>query len=233
MSVGVCSIAFGKEHIEECKKLIPKVNSDFYVLTDDDTFMIENTIVDKTEFNFNKKRIPILEAFKKHDTVICFDTDIDLKTNIDHNQFENIEDGLYVKWFGGLQFIRGNRISINQILKSSTPFDDLNQYGFALTECGATESNVGFFDEYVFVLKIRDENKRKEFISNWESINNKTLNRQPKDRHGKNLNGAVESLIISLACNLTGISLYFTELQPFFNAIVHYDSVQPPSKTIL
>lgn len=233
MSVGVCSIAFGKEHVDECEKLIKKVNSDFYVLTDDENFKINNVILDSSEFNFNKKRIPILEAFKKHDTVICFDTDIDLKTNIDHDLFENIEDGLYVKWLGSLQFIRGHKISINQILKSSTPFDDLNRYGVALTECGANESNICFFDEYVFILKIRDENKRKEFITNWESINNRTIDRQPKDRHGKNLNGAVESLIISLACNLTGISLYSTELQPFFNAIVHYDSVKPPSKTIL
>lgn len=233
MSVGVCAIAFGKEHVDECKKLISKIDSDFYVLTDDDTFVRDNVTIDNTTFNFNKKRIPISESFNKHNTSICFDTDIDLKTNINDFDFENIEDGLHVKWSGSLQFIRGQKISVNQILKGSTSFDDLNQYGKSLIECGANESNICFFDEYVFVLKIRNEDKRKEFISNWESINNHTINHQPKDRHGKNLNGAVESLIISLACNLTGINVYFNELRPFFNAIVHYDSVQPPVKTLL
>jgi hypothetical protein len=232
MSIGICLIAFGEEHVNECKSIINKFDSNLYILTDDETFITDNVMVDKTTFNFNKKRIPIFEAFKKHNITICFDTDIDLKTNINPDLFENIEDGLYVKWLGNVQFIRGQKISINQILKGNSPFDDLNQYGESLVRCGANESNVCFFDEYVFVLKISNEETKKEFITNWESIYNSTLYSQPKDRHGYNLNGSLESLIISLACNLSKIKLYFNELQPFFNSVVHYDSVQH-SKTLL
>lgn len=100
MSIGVCSIAFGKEHVDECKNLIKQINLNFYVLTDDDTLIANNVIIDKTTFNFNKKRIPISEAFKKHNIVICLDTDVNLKIDIDENLFNDIDDGLYVNGWG-------------------------------------------------------------------------------------------------------------------------------------
>jgi hypothetical protein len=232
MSIGICSIAFGKEHVDECKNLIKQVSSDFYVLTDDDTLIADNVIVDKTTFNFNKKRIPISEAFKKHDIVICLDTDVNFKVNINEDLFNDIEDGLYVKWMGGIELIKEHKLSITQILKSKTPFEDINEYGKSLIQCGANESNICFFDEYMFVLKISNQDTKDRFITNWESIYNKTIDSQPKDRHGDNLNGAIESLIISLACYLSEIKLYFNELHPLFNGVIHYSSV-PYTKTLL
>ena len=230
MSFAVCFLAHGIEHVDEYNKIRDRIGNETFVLTNDSNLFASNVILDDTKFNFNKKRIPIKRALEKYDTVVCLDTDIDIICDL--SLPNDLCEGLHVKWLGKSQTINNTRLSISELLNGKTQFEDLNNYGQSLTDSGANNYNTFFFDEYAFILKILDKEKRTLFIDNWNLLYEKTLKNQAKDRHTGKLEGSIESLIISLACEFSNIGIFTDKCKNFFDSIVHYGSVQVTKKLV-
>lgn len=237
--IGSISIlAYGEEHLKEFFNLQPKLtNCRVYVYTDSPNLKNQEnlTVIRSDEdFNFNLKRKCLEAAFQENEIVIMMDTDLSLENEINVDNFIDIPDGLYVNWLGCVQNYKNEKTSINQILTGKSKIAELNNYGIALSECGATINNLNFFDEYLFLLKITDRKTRDDFFNNWEYIDNKTRNSQPKDRHKNELSGALESLIISLSCSKSGIQIYdkSVSVKKIFDLIHHLGSVDITKKLI-
>jgi hypothetical protein len=230
MSVAVSILAFGSEHVNEFNTLSKQIrNNQIYVYTDSDEIELNDNIIkiyNKEDFNFNLKRIPIYNAFLDNDVVVMMDTDISLNHDFDFTYLNNIEDGLYVSWCGTVQNYKEKKISINQLLNAKTGIEEVDVYGESLVKCGANINNIMFFDEFIFVIKLSDKEKKDSFIKTWERINYETINHQPKDRHNQILKGALESLIISLSCNLNGIKIFNNKnvVTRLFETITHFGS---------
>jgi hypothetical protein len=228
MSLGLCSLVYGDNHLLEFNQLIKTINHiPIYVYTDLDSSKFDKTLNIKygdLPFNFNLKRFAIEFGLQNHNTIICLDTDINL--NYDLKSLPTISDGIYVNWLGGVQMYSGIKISINKFINKESGIDELTNYASSLIECGATKTNITFFDEFAFIVNISDTTIKNKFITEWDSIVNNTIYSQPKDRHGENLNGALESLIISLAAHKCGLPIISINQKTdlFFKSIIHYNS---------
>lgn len=232
MSVAISILAYGTEHIEEFRDLINKIHKPpVFVYTDSDDIEESCNVIPITSqepFNYNLKRNAIDFAFRENDVVVMMDTDIRFDYEYDFTNLTDIEEGLHVYWMGSVQNYKDKKISITQVLNNKTGIDEINSYGEKLITCGATIDNITFFDEFIFVLKISDASKKKDFIETWKTIDNQTKMSQPKDRHNNELNGALESLIISLSCNMNGIKIINNseKVKRLFDAVVHYGSIK-------
>jgi hypothetical protein len=235
--IGVCFLAFGEEHINEFNNISSQIHDvNIYVCTDNSSAITTavSIIEEKKVFNFNLKYKAIEQAFKYHNTLIVLDTDVKLNPVLNLDNLDNLDDGLYTIWAGISQKYRGEKISTYQLLSNTSQFDELNDYGNSLKQFGADINNIYFFDEYFFVLKISDDDTKTKFIQTWKEIYETTIISQPKDRHEFKLNGAIESLIISLACHKCGIPILSKiQLKTFFNSITHYGSTPIKTKTSL
>lgn len=238
MSIAISILAYGEEHLKEFANLYSKIsNCEVYVYTDSvDLASQENLTIIKSDeqFNYNLKRKCLEAAFEKNKIVVMMDTDLSLENEINFNDFIDIPDGLYVNWSGSVQNYKNEKTSIHQILTGKSKINELNLYGKALSECGGTIHNINFFDEYLFLLKISDEKTRRDFFENWEKIDNKTRNSQPTDRHKNELTGALESLVISLSCSMSGIQIYDKSIpvKKVFDLILHLGSIDKTKNLI-
>lgn len=230
MNCAITVLAKGDEHISEFNRTFSdSFEYNLFVVTDHLEKIVNSNaikIFDGDEFNFNQKLIPIDKAFQNHDVVISLDTDILFRQNLDFTQLELLEDGLYVNWAGNVQKYKNSKVSINQILTGNSSFTELNDYGQVLIECGANLNNISFFDEFIFMVKLTNPNDKSNFIHNWRNAYQKTIKKQPKDRHYGLLNGAVESLIITLSCYQSNIKIFENNqvFKNIYHSIVHYGS---------
>ena len=188
---GLCFLAYGDEHIQEFNELMKRIpNYPVFVLTDYASKINQkpNIYINQTNkpFNFNLKRFAINEAFKKYDTIIMLDTDIDI------NSFEFVNeiktDGMYVEWIDPALTHKGIRLNATN-----------NQYCIELNKLNNNNLPVQFIPEYCVCIKISDIYKRNEFIRKWGEIHNKIKKYEPTDRH-YNLSGAIEGCIMYLTC---------------------------------
>lgn len=237
-TIGICFLAFGEEHINEFNIISSQLkNENVYVCTDNASLITSNPthiIEEQKTFNFNLKYKAIEDAFNHHNTLIVLDTDVKLNPTLNTQPLSNLEDGLYPVWLGVNQKYKNEKISTYQLLSNTSQFNELNIYGSALKAFGANVTNIYFFDEYFFVLKISNETLKQKFIETWKRIYQKTITSQPKDRHQFKLNGAIESLIISLVCNKCEIPIQINpQLKTFFNSVTHYGSTPIETKISL
>jgi hypothetical protein len=236
MSLVACSIlSVGEEHNEELYDLLPSLSdNDVYVYTDSKNEFNENQCIikNKGEFNFNKKLYPLDKAFIEHDTVICLDTDITI-LNTESLKLTNLETGVYVSWLGKTQMYKNKKTSIYQLLQGVGD-SELVRHVNSLTFFGANMDNLYFFDEFLFVVVIKDSKIKNKFIKTWKKIYKATLEDQPTDRHENKLKGACESLIISLVCDVCGIKIIDNNpaLKNLFNSIRHTKKTQKPTNFI-
>lgn len=237
-NIGLCFLAYGEEHINEFNIISSQLNNELIYVCTNQADLITSTptiIINETKtFNFNLKYRAIEEAFKYHNTIVALDTDIKLNPILNTTILNNLDDGLYTIWKGVSQKYKNEKISTYQLLSNTSQFKELNVYGSSLKPFGADVNNIYFFDEYLFVLKISNEDMKNKFIQTWKQIYQKTILSQPKDRHEFKLNGAIESLILSLVCHKCGIPIESkTELKTFFNSITHYGSTPIQTKSSL
>jgi hypothetical protein len=236
-NLAICSLVYGNEHLFEFNRLIKSIkNVPIYAYTNLYDISINskvNLIFGDLPFNFNLKRFAIKKAFKKYDTILCMDTDIVSKYNFD-TEFD-LEDGIYTFWKGDVQMYKNTKLSINKFINKTSEIEELNSYADGLIKCGATIDNIKFFDEWAFIIKIKNEDIRNQFIDKWDDINSKTLEMQPKDRHVGELNGALESLIISLAASKCNLKIYSNNIQtiPLFESLTHYNSININNKSLI
>lgn len=232
MSVAISVLAYGLEHIIELNDLITRIQKNtIFIYTDTKNLDYPNNVVvikGEEPFNYNLKRKAIEAAFLENNTIVMMDTDIILNYEYEFDSLDLIEDGLYVNWYGAVQNYKGKKISITQVLNGKSGINEIDMYGESLVNCGATIDNITFFDEFIFVLKISDKVKKTQFLNTWQKLDNQTRLSQPKDRHKNELNGALESLIISLSCNIIGIEIFnnSNEVKRLFEAIAHYGSIK-------
>lgn len=202
MKISLSFLAIGKKHIKEClfiiNSLIKNNKLNFVVVTDDpDSFInlpIKIIKIDEN-FNYNLKRKPLQEALKLSDISIMMDTDILIFNNrINFSILYNIPDGLYVTWRNDSVNFMGKKISIN----------DKNEYFEKLKTFNNSNIPLQFIDEYFIILKLSDNEKKIEFIKNWNKYFEKTKEIQPNNGRP----GAIEGLIIYLSAILSNINIY-------------------------
>ena len=210
MSIGFSILADGDEHINQLNKLLPSLeNKSVYISTNDETKILNNNykiLINKQEFNYNKKIFPLELALKENNVVVCLDTDIRFVKNLEMNELNNLEDGLYVFWVGKTQMYKNKKTSLYQLFNNEGEIG-LVKYVESLKTFGATIDNLNFFDEFFFIISINDENTKNNFINTWKTIYESTKDQQPTDRHKHKLKGACESLIISLVCDKCGLKI--------------------------
>ena len=222
----ICSLAYGDEHINEfnllCKSLLSIDNSlVIYVCTDDKT-KIENqsiNIVETVEsFNYNLKRVSIETAFEKYDTILFLDTDMFVNKSVDFSAIDKIDrDGFHTSSTPYTVFThQDERISVLRLLRDT-------DYGRIIRKLNNDSEDLTFLDEQLFIIKITDKEKRKQFIDNWENIFQKTKHYHIKDKVYQN-SGIYEGLIISLACRLANVDIIhkYEILNIFYNAFSHF-----------
>lgn len=228
MSLGICSLVYGNDHLLEFNKLVQTINDiPIYVYTDLDILKLNsrlNTTHSTIPFNYNLKRFAIQSGLEVHNTILCLDTDITLNYNL--NLLPPLSDGIYTNWCGNIQMYNDIKLSINKFINKESGIGELTNYASSLIECGANKKNIIFFDEFAFIVKISDTDIKTKFIKEWNDIANTTLCSQPTDRHGENLNGALESLIISLAAHKCGLSIFSNKLETelLFKSTIHHNS---------
>jgi hypothetical protein len=239
MKVGICSLVFGQQHSIEFYNMIKNINNNpIYAFTNNPKLEKKDNLhitYSDSNFNFNLKRFAIGEALNKHDTIVCLDTDICFTYDFEFDNIDNIEDGLYVSWKGLVQKYKGNKLSINQIINKKSGISEIDTYGDALIECGATSDNISFFDEFAFILKLSNNRTKNRFLNMWNKIYTQTESKQPTDRHDEQLSGALESLIISLVCSNCNIPIISNHptTNILFDSIIHYDSIKKENNITL
>ena len=210
MSIAFSILSVGEEHNNELFNLLSTLgNKDVYIYTDvKNGFGLKHQIIfdDGGEFNFNKKVYALESALEYNDTIICLDTDISIRNELSFEKLEELDTGLYVSWMGKSQTHKGKKTSIYQIFQGNAD-KELVDYVNSLIPYGANVDNLYFFDEFVFIVVIKDKNLKTKFIDTWKKIYLETETFQPLDRHKNELRGACESIIISLVCDVCGIKL--------------------------
>lgn len=192
---GLCFLAYGDEHIDEFnvisnELLLANPNLHIFVLTNEISKISTNVNIVECfdEFNFNLKRIALLEAFKHFDTVVMLDTDVKIPNNSFSFLSDVENDGMYVKWIDPKLTHKGERLDIHN-----------NEYCIELSKLNRHPNPIQFIPEYFVVLKITNQDKRIDFVNRWGEIHNSIKQFEPTDRH-YNLNGAIEGCIMYLAC---------------------------------
>jgi hypothetical protein len=220
MDFAICFLAYGNEHINEfniiCNSLLTlNANLNIFVCTNDVSKINNkniNIIETAKQFNYNLKRESIKFALKKFDTILCMDTDMVLRNNIDFSIIDNLlEDGLYLTQSPYRVFrYRGQLVSSYGILNNTN-------YGKLLKEYANT-NDLYFSDEQIFVLKIKDKSKKENFINHWDYIFD---NFQPIEL---NEYGMYEGLNIYTSAKLSELSIHLpnTNLNTFFKSFSHY-----------
>jgi hypothetical protein len=218
MNFAICFLAYGDEHIDEfnliCKELL-NINSNLniFVCTNDVSKIKNkkiNIIETKEKFNYNLKKEAIKCALKKFNTIVCMDTDMVLRKNINFEAIDNLDDGLYITTSPFKNFkYKKKLISINKILNDTEYGNSLKVY--------ANTNDLYSIDEQIFILKINDLNKKNAFINHWDYIFN---NFQSNDF---NQYGMYEGLNIFTAAKLSDIVIGVStlNLNIFFDSFSH------------
>lgn len=229
--IAICLLAYGEEHIIECNELIEKLSKyvdklDFIVASDspNEISKIATKVIEiKEKFNYNQKIIPIEYGLNKYDVILFMDTDMSFRPSIDFSFLNNLEDGFYAQWFGKIQkHIDEIPTSIYSILNGTSKFEDLNEYGSLLKTITKSENDTFFIDEYLFVIKSTDINKKQNFITEWKKLYETTKLVSPKDRYG-NRRGSLEGILISMAIYNSNFKLLENEsIRMLFSYITHH-----------
>lgn len=214
--VGICFLAYGDEHINECNFLIDRLSkfkNDIKIFVGSDSVEKINknvyNIINITEsFNYNLKIVSVREALKECDIIILMDSDIFLINDKINFLFLNtLDDGIY-SYFIKKHYERNYINSKYQnILYNYNDKIELN--------C---------IHEYLVILKLSDEKKKKNFIYNWELLYEMTKDVQPIALDGVHY-GAQEGLILYVSGIKSGIKCFDASeneyVNNFFNSFYH------------
>ena len=207
--IGVALLAHGDIHIDETISLLSSLNEklkeqvEYYLATDNvekfKNFNI-NLISLNEPFNYNLKRIPIRESMKNHEITIFIDSDTEIVNDVNFEKLLTFEDGLHAFIFKDYPKVY--------------PY-----YGEVQKYSGVEE--ITYIFEYLFILKVKDEYKRKKFIENWDRIYQET---KPTHIHSKVQVGSHVGLIIGSSCEISDIKIidpiYSSKLE-FFHSFKH------------
>jgi hypothetical protein len=213
--IGICLLGYGDEHIKECNSLIDKLSKfknkiSIYVGTDSvekiskNADKIINIIV---PFNYNLKRISVREALKDCNIIILMDSDIILiNSSINFSDLNNIEDGIY-SYFVKKNYKRDYNIDYQRIIYNYNNNRDLHQ-----------------IHEFFMILKMTDEQKKIDFIYNWDTLYEITEGVQPIAFNGNH--GSQEGLILYVSGIKSGIKCFDISdnenINIFVNSFHHY-----------
>lgn len=212
-----CFLAYGEEHINEFNAVVKtlwKVDSNYKVVvaTDSPSDIVEGVfkIVElKEEFNYNLKRVALAGALEESNTVVFLDTDTFLRTGIDFSELSNLEDGMYAAEVVDLDSLRDVYGSL----------DYMKEYLEELSK--AYSGELFLVHEGYFVLKVKDDEQKKNFIQYWENIDKQT---RPYQRLAYDLPGAMEGIIMWIALQKAKISINLTEekVARVFDRLSHF-----------
>jgi hypothetical protein len=190
--IGIAMLAHGEEHIGECISLLKSIKEkikfefEFYIATNNIEKFKEfdvNILVINEDFNYNLKRIPIGESMKNHEITIFIDSDTIVINDIDFENIFDFEDGLHALIFKDYPKVY--------------PY-----YGEVQKSSGVDD--ITYIFEFFFIIKLKDFNKREEFIKNWNRIYYETI---PTHIYSKNQRGSQVGLVIGSSCETSGIKI--------------------------
>lgn len=212
-----CFLAYGDEHINEFNivaKSILDLDKNFKIVvgTNSPSKILKGVyrIIELSEsFNYNLKRIVIGEALYEFDTIFFLDTDTFIKNDADFSLLNEIDEGLHASKIVGLDELRDVYGSLEY----------MKDYLSILTTI--TDDALELIHEGKFVLHLKDNNKKQNFIQWWEKIDKQT---RPYQKLAYDLPGAMEGIIIWIAVKKSMIKLKIVdgEIQKLFKSIKHF-----------
>lgn len=212
MVIGVSILAYGKEHIEECIKLLNQLNGyelHFYVTTDN-PILFQNysniTTIHTTEpFNYNLKRLGFKLALNECDCVIMLDTDVYIKSGIDFSILDELGDGMYLRW--------------QSVCNDDTKLSSKIEYEYISKIKEITKlPQLFFIDESTLIFKIKDAETRAKLLEYWDMLYEETKSVQPTYRYI----GAVEGVMIWASVMKSGGNVKQDGIDSFLSNIIHY-----------
>jgi hypothetical protein len=227
--LAISFLAYGEEHIEELKNILKdlerhKNKFDFFITKNEKSnFCLYNVTDIDLPFNYNLKRFPIKDALLNYDSVLFIDTDHTFKKdNVDLNFIEELEDGIYVNWVDTVDGIKyKDTITLEDFINGKIKTEINDDYFHRLNDLNYDKKEISFIRESFFLIKIKNKDKKYNFIKNWDMITNQmnfiTLS--------NNKMGIMEGMIINLACSYSDLRINEIKnnkkLLKFFNGFNH------------
>lgn len=225
MNFGICLLAFGKEHVNECNHLIKSLfeidkDLDIFVYTNDFDYDIRGNVrrvLTTTEFNYNLKVEAVNFGLLYYDTVLFIDTDTHINKSIKFSLLDNIkQDGFYTTKEPYTVFTHDDEVvSVHSLINNT-------DYGKEIVKLSGL-SNLSFLDEQKFVIRIEDEEKRYEFCQTWKKLFKNTKETHIENKHTGSP-GIYEGLIMSTTCKLQNLPIVSDNVntKSLFNNMSHY-----------